>query len=336
MAKLGAILLMIVTFCVFPIHAQVSAETQIIALDWSPDGTMIAAVGLNGFLRVWDAETGNILLEFPSSSEALAAVAWSPNSQYLASAGERGTISIWNIVPDTVHAAGDLLAQLEGHEGFVLSLDWHSDGTTLMSGSVAESIGLRLWRVDVSQNTYESIVQLPIAETVSVAWRPEHGYQIAVANGARLATPRTFDPFNLPAPPRSIGRHLRGVGPVNNSNVALSVAWDSDGARLAIGSHWDIYIVNVDTDELLQTLEGHTGYVTAVSWSADNQRLVSVSTDGTVRIWDTQTGLEIDNFPVLTGKTVSTRRIDWSPTVGDYRIAYGDLNTSDIIIDAMR
>ncbi|KAF2621719.1 hypothetical protein BU25DRAFT_327274, partial [Macroventuria anomochaeta] len=45
-----------------------------------------------------------------------------------------------------------------------------------------------------------------------------------------------------------------------------------------------------DWGPLLQTLEGHTDYVTNVAFSAAGDRLASASWDQTVRVWDAQTG----------------------------------------------
>jgi hypothetical protein len=43
-------------------------------------------------------------------------------------------------------------------------------------------------------------------------------------------------------------------------------------------------------------LRGHGGWVTHVAWSPSGERLASASQDGTVRLWDPQTGAELDSF----------------------------------------
>ena len=43
----------------------------------------------------------------------------------------------------------------------------------------------------------------------------------------------------------------------------------------------------------LMTLAGHTGGVEACAFSPDGRRIVSASHDGTLKLWDAQTGAEL-------------------------------------------
>jgi WD40 repeat protein len=56
--------------------------------------------------------------------------------------------------------------------------------------------------------------------------------------------------------------------------------------------------VELNWDACLSTLEGHSGMVTSVAFSADGQRLVSGSDDHTVKIWDVESSACITSCPV--------------------------------------
>jgi len=50
-------------------------------------------------------------------------------------------------------------------------------------------------------------------------------------------------------------------------------------------------LVDEKWSRCLQTLEGHTGWVSSVTFSHDGRRLASGSADQTVQIWDAETGV---------------------------------------------
>ena len=56
-----------------------------------------------------------------------------------------------------------------------------------------------------------------------------------------------------------------------------------------------------DWSSLLQTLEGHTGAVTAVAFSPDDKLVASASRDETVRIWDPASGAALQTLKGHTG-----------------------------------
>ncbi|CCX09741.1 Similar to Periodic tryptophan protein 2 homolog; acc. no. Q9C270 [Pyronema omphalodes CBS 100304] len=66
-----------------------------------------------------------------------------------------------------------------------------------------------------------------------------------------------------------------------------SLAVDSSGEIVCAGSldSFDIHIWNVQTGQLLETLSGHDGPISSLSFAPDGSSLVSGSWDRTVRIW---------------------------------------------------
>lgn len=51
-------------------------------------------------------------------------------------------------------------------------------------------------------------------------------------------------------------------------------------------------IWNVETGKEIRKLEGHTNRVFSAAFSPDGERIVSASSDHTVRIWNTLSGKE--------------------------------------------
>ena len=72
-----------------------------------------------------------------------------------------------------------------------------------------------------------------------------------------------------------------------------SVALSPDGTRLLTASGDAAWVWTLDDDAWVVPLLGHTQRVRSVGWSPDGARLYTASEDGTVRIWDAQTGTSL-------------------------------------------
>jgi len=74
---------------------------------------------------------------------------------------------------------------------------------------------------------------------------------------------------------------------IGHTKGASSIAYSSDGARLASGSDdGTIRVWDAKTGILLHTLTGHTGDISSVSYSTDGKRIASGGGDGTVLLWN--------------------------------------------------
>ena len=121
--------------------------------------------------------------------------------------------------------------------------------------------------------------------------------------------------------PNKIKKHKtpeqRGGNPkifsISSKYSVLSVSFSPNGGRIVFGSTDKIIRVlknEVDGLKIINTLNGHTGYVNSVSFSPDGTRIVSGSNDNTVRVWNSLNGTQISSF---TGHTGYVNSVSFSP-----------------------
>ena len=92
------------------------------------------------------------------------------------------------------------------------------------------------------------------------------------------------NPFNLPK-----GALARiGKGAIGNGD--RTVAYSSDGTRLAVASKVGIWLYDAHTGTEVALLTGHTDQVTSLSFAPDGKTIASAARDQTVRVWDVNSG----------------------------------------------
>src|SRR6185369_2798800 len=74
-------------------------------------------------------------------------------------------------------------------------------------------------------------------------------------------------------------------------------------------------------------LRGHTGSVRGIGFSPDGRRLISASTDRTLKLWDVSSGLEVMSIPAA-GKSGANSRVGFSPNAD--RIVHLDASVAEV------
>ncbi len=301
-------------------------------VEWSPNGSFIASGDSVGVLKVWNAETGDVLLTRQTGEKSIRSIAWSPDGQRLASAGKPGTVRIWN------STTLEEILSIPTQKGRLFSVVWSPDGKQIAASGEATEGKVILW--DAASG--ELVLELESGDIYEVSWSPD-GKQIACASVGH--TVKVFD--------ATTGHEITTLSLDDFVHDVFTVAWSPDGKRLAAGtyqqiarvweteswreivtlvhqggvsevrwhpnSHWlatatrsqRVRVWDTDSGEEVRTFQGHTGWVLSVDWSPDGRRLVSASEDRTIKVWD----VRLDQESLTLGQT-SGKQIAWSP-LGD-------------------
>ena len=97
--------------------------------------------GVDGTARIWDAATGQELLQLRGHTGTVFWAAYSPDGKTIVTGGQDQTARVWDA------ATGEQLRQLTGHTGYVRSAAYSPDGKTVVTGSRDRTA--RIWVVSL-------------------------------------------------------------------------------------------------------------------------------------------------------------------------------------------
>jgi WD40 repeat protein len=242
------------------VDMPVSADDGVIYVEWSPDGSRVAGAEWNmRNIRVWDADSGELLGSMETSIEDAFLIEWSPDGERLISVGFDAEFIIWDTI--TYQSISS-----EYYAGVGRDVELSPDGTRL---AIATFGGVLIR--DMGTGAYEAILTGYDQDVMSVSWGPDG---TKLASGGLDGTVRVWD--------FARDQQVRVFDGTDDMRIGGKVTWLSE---MLLADRVDrLRIWNTDAGQLIYTSDVLPGNIYAWAWNPARTQVANSNPDGTISI----------------------------------------------------
>ncbi len=258
-----------------PVATLSGHEDSVWWIVFSPDGKLIATGSKDKTARLWDAVTGAPRATLTGPAKTVDTVAFAPNGQIVYGLSQDGTLFAWEI------ASGKAVAQMQSGNDNGLAFAQSPDGATLAVAGEAGTI--RLWdgKTYAPRRTLDPDVDGAIDLLV---FSPDNKSLLSTSIGGDAELWDVAMGVDV-AKVKFDGDQMIGGAIAPNG---LHFAYGSVNGKAAISSTQTLSAGRLRTDT--PQFEFTTNIID-LGYSADGRLLITGGGDGSVRLWNGQSGL---------------------------------------------
>lgn len=265
------------------IEAESAAHQPLLAVAFSPDGSLLATGGESGIVHTWGAAAGKAVASFVGHTSAVGSLAFASENDLLSGSAEA---VVWELNPhwELERVIGDINdpSQLGDR---VVAVDFSNSGEFLATGGGEPSRGgeVKVWKV-ADGSVLHSWPEAHTDGVNAVAFSADDRF-LASASADKFI--RSWD----------IATGEQAAQFEGHTGHVLGVAWRSNGRTLAsCGGDNVIRTWNAETGDRIREIGGYTKQVSAVKFVGQSQNVVSASGQGIVRFHNSDNGGVVRTF----------------------------------------
>lgn len=316
---------------------------SITKLVYSPNGSRLASAGLDGTVRIWDSESGQLAKIIIEPNNNIDDLSWSEDGKSLIAINSTDSSRrwVWDNDSGKVQPAGETRA-IENIRLDNKCVSWSADSTTPtdMIDEIMSLLNISIpkgWRVFPRPITalafypdsgmlafgdYEGTIRFldvtsgHIRHTRTASWcGPVRSVRFS-PDGKSLATCAGLGTVSLwDAHQWQPLRKFEADGITGGiQSVLNTMAWASDGDAIARTNNQQktVEILDSQSGDMLHVLSADDNSIVCVSWSPDGRLVAAGATNGTIIIWD----LEESNTPLVIPSAHSgiVNALEWKPS----------------------
>lgn len=243
----------------------------------SPDGNLIATGTIDGDIQLWDANRKVLKYSLKGRNQSIEHVSFSQDGQNIIVGDNRGTVTVWD------RRSNQRKFSVKAHKVGHAIASMSPDNKYLATASSESSI-IRLWDIEANKPLHKFIGHHN--DITDLAYSSDGKF---IASSSKDATIKLWDTSNNSLAQSFIGNE--------KTSAFLSLAFSPDGRHLAGGtdagsSHEHVIeIWDIQDKKHIRTLDKHEGAVTSIRFNKQGNRLVSGAKDGTIKVWNMNSGL---------------------------------------------